>query len=196
MKIINRFSFRYSYFAKVGVWSFNKPFGAEPSEGARHLFCSEGAPHRCEPFKKGPVPRRIGRTKGGLNSKLHAVCDGRGRPIIMLLSEGQMSDYKGAALMLDDCRRRSSCSATRDTTPTGSATRSPRVASRHAFRRNQTARRRSSMIVCSTASGTRSKTCSAESRTGGASIPATIDALIPSCPQSASLPLSSSGSNQ
>jgi putative transposase len=36
-----------------------------------------------------------------LNSKLHAVCDGRGRPLIMLLSEGQMSDYKGAALMLD-----------------------------------------------------------------------------------------------
>ena len=35
-----------------------------------------------------------------MNSKLHAVCDGQGRPLIMLLSEGQMSDYKGAALML------------------------------------------------------------------------------------------------
>ena len=31
---------------------------------------------------QGAVPRRIGRTKGGLNSKLHAVCDGKGRPII------------------------------------------------------------------------------------------------------------------
>jgi transposase len=29
------------------------------------------------------------------------VCDGEGRPLVMLLSEGQMSDYKGAALMLD-----------------------------------------------------------------------------------------------
>jgi len=36
-----------------------------------------------------------------LNSKLHAVCDGRGRPLVVLLSEGQMSDYKGAALMID-----------------------------------------------------------------------------------------------
>ena len=36
-----------------------------------------------------------------MNSKLHAVCDGQGRPLVMLLSEGQMSDYKGAALMLD-----------------------------------------------------------------------------------------------
>jgi transposase len=35
-----------------------------------------------------------------LNSKLHAVCDAAGRPIIMLLSEGQMSDHKGAAMML------------------------------------------------------------------------------------------------
>ena len=52
-------------------------------------------------YKKGDVPRRIGRTKGGLNSKLHAVCDGTGRPLIMLLSEGQMSDYKGATLMVE-----------------------------------------------------------------------------------------------
>ncbi|QJB69739.1 IS5 family transposase [Parasphingorhabdus halotolerans] len=50
--------------------------------------------------KRGALPRRIGRTKGGLNSKLHAVCDGEGRPIILLLTEGQMSDYKGAALLL------------------------------------------------------------------------------------------------
>jgi len=28
------------------------------------------------------------------------VCDGNGRPVAMLLSEGQMSDYKGAALLL------------------------------------------------------------------------------------------------
>jgi putative transposase len=36
-----------------------------------------------------------------LNSKLHAVCDGAGRPLVMLLTEGQMSDHKGAALMFD-----------------------------------------------------------------------------------------------
>ena len=35
-----------------------------------------------------------------MNSKLHAICDARGRPLVMLLSEGQMSDFKGAALML------------------------------------------------------------------------------------------------
>jgi len=35
-----------------------------------------------------------------LNSKLHAVCDGDGKPLVMLLTEGQMSDHKGARLML------------------------------------------------------------------------------------------------
>ena len=43
-------------------------------------------------LKRGIHPRFIGRTKGGLNSKLHAVCDGAGRSVIFLLTEGQMSD--------------------------------------------------------------------------------------------------------
>ena len=37
-----------------------------------------------------------------MNSKLHAVCDGMGRPVVMLLSEGQMSDYKGVRLIVND----------------------------------------------------------------------------------------------
>lgn len=40
--------------------------------------------------------RLVGRTKCGLNSKLHAVADAKGRPIGMYLSAGQTSDYTGA----------------------------------------------------------------------------------------------------
>ncbi len=29
------------------------------------------------------------------------MCDGKGRPLILLLSEGQMSDFDGATLMID-----------------------------------------------------------------------------------------------
>ena len=36
-----------------------------------------------------------------MNSKLHAVCDGEGRPIVMMLTEGQMGDHKGAVLLFD-----------------------------------------------------------------------------------------------
>lgn len=34
-----------------------------------------------------------------MNSKLHAVCDGQGRPVVMMLSEGQMNDQKGANIL-------------------------------------------------------------------------------------------------
>lgn len=50
-------------------------------------------------LKNGPSPC-IGRTKDGLNSKLRAVCDGAGKPVRLLLSEGQMSDYTGARCLL------------------------------------------------------------------------------------------------
>ena len=51
-------------------------------------------------LQKGACRRSIGRTKGDLNSKLHPVCDGQGRSIMLLLAEDQMSDHKGAAMML------------------------------------------------------------------------------------------------
>jgi transposase len=31
-----------------------------------------------------------------MNSKLHAVCDGEGRPLVVVLSEGQMSGLQGS----------------------------------------------------------------------------------------------------
>ena len=50
--------------------------------------------------KKRGSKRLIGQTRGGMNSKLNVVCDGKGRPIQMYLSAGQTSDYVGAAGLL------------------------------------------------------------------------------------------------
>ena len=44
----------------------------------------------------------IGLTKGGHNTKLHAVTDGLGRPIRLFLTAGQRSDYTGARALLSD----------------------------------------------------------------------------------------------
>jgi hypothetical protein len=43
--------------------------------------------------------RQIGRTKGGINTKLHAVTDAKGRPIRFPMSAGQISDlhWRGGA---------------------------------------------------------------------------------------------------
>jgi hypothetical protein len=60
----------------------------------------QGAPHSGQPPQKGAADRCLGRTKGGRKAKLHAVCDGEGRPVALLLTEGQASDHRGAALLL------------------------------------------------------------------------------------------------
>ncbi|WP_300588425.1 IS5 family transposase [Marivita sp.] len=50
--------------------------------------------------KKGGRGRLIGRTKGGMNTKLHAICDRKGRPIDLFVTAGQVSDYIGARALL------------------------------------------------------------------------------------------------
>jgi len=42
----------------------------------------------------------FGRTNGGLNSKRHAVCDGTGKPVRLLLTKGRTSDDTVARCLL------------------------------------------------------------------------------------------------
>ncbi|WOI35269.1 IS5 family transposase [Tritonibacter scottomollicae] len=42
----------------------------------------------------------MGRTKGGMNTKLHAICDSQGRPINLFVTAGQVSDYIGARALV------------------------------------------------------------------------------------------------
>ncbi|QIE43107.1 IS5 family transposase (plasmid) [Rhodobacteraceae bacterium SC52] len=51
-------------------------------------------------FEKGGRGRLIGRTKGGMNTKLHAVTDASGRPIRFFITAGQVSDYTGARALV------------------------------------------------------------------------------------------------
>ncbi|MFT8642115.1 MAG: transposase, partial [Acetobacter orientalis] len=53
------------------------------------------------PAQKGAFLRHIGRIKGGLNSKLHAVCDDQGRPVLLHLTAEQVSDFRGADVIGD-----------------------------------------------------------------------------------------------
>ena len=67
--------------------------GSEPSESASDRRQSEA--------EKGGAGRLIGLTRGGHNTKLHAVTDHLERPIRLLLTAGQVSDYTGARQLLD-----------------------------------------------------------------------------------------------
>ncbi|MBV0889548.1 IS5 family transposase [Komagataeibacter oboediens] len=52
-------------------------------------------------LKKGNPGRLIGRTRGGMNTKLNAITDQSGRPLSFFMTAGQISDYTGAAAPLD-----------------------------------------------------------------------------------------------
>ena len=94
---------RFIRWSRLGV--FNPIFAAFAAKGGRPDQLMIDATHReahrtaASLLKMGcsPAYRRHQRR----NSKLDAVRDGQGRPLVMLLSEGQMSDDKGAVLMLD-----------------------------------------------------------------------------------------------
>lgn len=51
--------------------------------------------------EKRDCGRLIGRTKGGINTRLHAVTDENGRPIRLFMMAEQVSVYTDAAALLD-----------------------------------------------------------------------------------------------
>ena len=94
---------RFIRWSRVGV--FNRIFAelaGKAEEPDRILIDATNlkAHRTTASLLKGGSSQTYRRTKGGLNSKLHAVCDGEGRPIVLLLTEGQMSDHKGTFLLL------------------------------------------------------------------------------------------------
>jgi hypothetical protein len=91
----------------------------------------------------------------------------------MLLSEGQMSDYKGAALMLPAMPKTKQILADKGYAADWSVPLSPSAASPPAFLPKPTAKPPSPMTPSSTNSAIRSKTCLGASKTGGASTPDT-----------------------
>ena len=62
--------------------------------------------------KKGGRRRQIGRTRGGMNTRLQAVTDAKGRPIRFFRSAGQVSDCTGTAVLPGCLPRPSGCSRT------------------------------------------------------------------------------------
>ena len=72
---------------------------SEDRDGRRNL--SEN-PSNSDQYgrKKGGRRRLISRTRGGMSTKLHAICDSQGRPLNLFVTAGQVSDYIGARGLL------------------------------------------------------------------------------------------------
>lgn len=67
----------------------------------------EYGPHKtlCNRWKrwgeKGGRGRLTGRTKGGMNTKLHAICDSTGHPLNLFITAGQVRNCIGALALLN-----------------------------------------------------------------------------------------------
>jgi len=51
-----------------------------------------------------PGDHGIGRSRGGLTTKVHALVDGRGRPLVLIVSPGQAGDSPMFGVLLDRLR--------------------------------------------------------------------------------------------
>ena len=51
-----------------------------------------------------PPDHAIGRSSGGLTTKLHLVCDGRGKPLGMMITGGNINDTTMMTAVLEDIR--------------------------------------------------------------------------------------------
>jgi transposase len=85
-------------FARITVGLANE--GAVPKTIMIDATCLKAHRTACSLRAKGGRGRQIGRTKGGMNTKLHAVTDAKGRPSGSSCRQGRNSDYTGAAAML------------------------------------------------------------------------------------------------
>jgi transposase len=66
-----------------------------------HRFQLHQGPSLRRRRKRGGLAHGIGRTKGGRNTKLHAVCDAKGRPLVLVLTPGNTHDCKVAQLCIE-----------------------------------------------------------------------------------------------
>src|SRR5258708_885906 len=87
---------RWRRWGACGLWTRMLALLARAATGElRHLDCSHIKLHQhgANP-RGGQAAQAIGRTKGGLNTKLAAVVEGRGRAVALSLAQGQQHDLK------------------------------------------------------------------------------------------------------
>lgn len=87
---------RWRRWCAAGLWAKLFACLARRAQGAlRHLDCSHIKLHQDGSNPPGgQAPQAMGRTKGGLNTKLAAVVDAHGRAVALSVAPGQQHDLK------------------------------------------------------------------------------------------------------
>ncbi|WP_460192655.1 IS5 family transposase [Thermosynechococcus sp. FA-CM-4201] len=99
---------RHIRWSKTGVWERVFNVLAEDADNEYAMIDatlvqahqhSAGAAHKNK--KTAAVDQAIGRSKGGLSTKIHALCDALGHPTGFYLSGGQVHELAGADVLLE-----------------------------------------------------------------------------------------------
>lgn len=99
---------RFRRWCAAGLFSRMLAFVSSAAEGElRHIDCSHIKLHQDGTNPRGgQAAQAIGRTKGGINTKLAAIVDGCGRAVALGLAAGQRHDLYAIEPLLPCLRRR------------------------------------------------------------------------------------------
>src|ERR671932_45407 len=90
--------------AVVARRSADDRFLLDPSSPARRQRQKKGAHTASAGPRDEPRSECMGRSRGGLTTKIHALVDANGLPVVLKLSEGQAHNGRSAADMLGGLR--------------------------------------------------------------------------------------------
>jgi len=80
------------------------PQGAGSNHKDLPIRAGQGAAELAFGLYDEPVDHGIGRSRGGLSSKIHHLVDGRGRPLVVLVGPGQANDSPMFPVLLNHLR--------------------------------------------------------------------------------------------
>ncbi|MGH2416310.1 MAG: IS5 family transposase [Microcystaceae cyanobacterium] len=96
---------RHTRWSKSGVWEQVFKVLAEDADNEYAMIDAtivRAHQHSAGAQKKNPSDQAIGRSKGGLSTKIHATCDALGNPTGFHLTAGQAHDLDGADVLLEN----------------------------------------------------------------------------------------------
>jgi transposase len=94
---------RYRRWAVAGIW--DELFTAGVPEDALETVMIDATITKAQRFAsgaRGGGEEDLGRSRGGLTTKIHVLVDERGRPLCYLLTPGQAADRRHAEMLLED----------------------------------------------------------------------------------------------
>lgn len=74
----------------------------EPTNTARTSHATQGDPSNYTNLRTEPADHAVGRSPGGLGTKIHQLSDGNGRPLVLLIGPGQARDSPVFPLLMKE----------------------------------------------------------------------------------------------